>query len=81
MHIIGRANTTGGFNTRGARSGGGMRINRLMKSPTKGSGMSEEFYSNSTNMSDKSKVYAPENIRKFNKVKISSSKPKNYITF
>ena len=81
MHIIGRASTTGGFNTRGVRGGGGLRINRMAKASTKGYGMSEEFYSQSANMSDKSKVYAPENVRKFNKVKISSSKPKNYITF
>ncbi len=80
MHIVGRTQTSGGYTT-GKRFGSGLKVARLMQNATKGSGMSKEFYSSAESISDKAKVYSPENIKKFDKVKIRSSKPKNYITF
>lgn len=61
--------------------GGGLRMNRIMRLPTKGAGLKEDFYDAVDNLSDKTKAYSPNLVKKFESIKIKSSKPKNYITF
>lgn len=72
MHIVGRKQTTRGFNTKAKSSN---------RNKTKGYGMVKEFYENAQTMEDPTKNYSPGNVRKFDKIKIKGSKPKNYITF
>lgn len=82
MHIVGRSQTSGGFNTKVSRiSGKGVGVKKLGKYKTKGSGMTQAFYENAQTMEDPTKNYSPANVKKFDKIKIKGSKPKNYITF
>lgn len=82
MLIFGRKQTSKGFNSKGKTvSGGGLRIHRTRRMATQGKGMKEDFYQAVETLQDKSKAYTPDFIKRFESVKIKSSKPKSYISF
>lgn len=82
MHIFKRKATSKGFSTSGTKVlGGGIRLNRTMRMPTKGKGMTEKFYEQAKILEDPYKAYSPEFVKKFESVRIKNSRPKSYITF
>jgi hypothetical protein len=82
MHIYVRKSTNKGFGVGGRKTvGGGLRMNRTMRLPTKGLGLSEEYYEEVNKSENRGKANNPEFIKKFNNIKIKNSKPKKYITF
>ena len=82
MFVFGRKTTSKGMSAGGKKVlGGGLRMKRNMRMATQGNGVKKEFYEAVENIEDPYKAYSPNLVKKFESVKIKSSKPKSYITF